>query len=176
MSNDNSIQSQVADQPPHIQNRWACIQAFQAHEFPRCIQLAKDSLKNITSPIEMRLLFVSLLRVGNKPEADEIASQLLPLCEDAPWDKTIIQLILGQIPSAQAISAATDEVQKCEAHFYTAMRLLHNGEPETARFHLLKIMELNFPESHEFLLAATEHELLPKPPVEPRKWWEIWKK
>jgi hypothetical protein len=172
--NSEQFNESLANADPHVKNRWLCIQAFMQRDYQRCVQLARHSLETMTSPVEMRLLLIALQRLGWQDDLNSVSPRLKEAASGVPWEENLLRLILGEVPVEQVIATANNDMQQCEAQFYVAIRLLRENRVEEARSHLLTIMGINFPESYEFLMAATELGDLP-PPAKSRRWWEFWR-
>ncbi len=168
------------DQPP-----WRCMAAFKDQDYVRCVEEARRSLSSGVKPVEIFLMLVALGRLGRQQEAQELAPQFIDALADVPWEQTVIRLIMGQLPVAQALAQARTPVERCQANFYGATRAINEGHFDEAREMLLAAIK-DFPECYEFMLAPLEHERLPpdsrsaadtpppKPPAAEKPWWKFW--
>lgn len=110
-----------------------CLHAFLIKDYPLCLRQAR-SLRANTIGFELsQLILMSFARLLRADEALRFADALLEGVANRPWLEKLLRLSLGQIDGASLLEQASDDRERCRAHYYFGARLLCEGVAEAAR-------------------------------------------
>jgi tetratricopeptide (TPR) repeat protein len=88
-----------------------------------------------------------------QPESEEGARVLAAESAREGWHGRLASLARGALPSGEVLAAAEDRSERCEAHFYAAIRSLRTGDRGAARSELEAAVETGMAGDDEFGMA-----------------------
>ncbi len=109
-----------------------CLISFVEHDYEASVGRAYDLLHEGAGHEILQVLLIALARLDRDEELGRIGSQALEVTRSHPWYSALVQLTLGQVEPSEVAGAASDDTQRCQARFYTAMRLETLGEANQA--------------------------------------------
>ncbi|GAB4217476.1 MAG: hypothetical protein OHK0013_45000 [Sandaracinaceae bacterium] len=99
-------------------------------------------------------LWVEAVRVlAAQPESEEAARVLTAESSREGWHGRLARLARGELPSADVLAAAEDGEERCEAHFYAAIRALRLGDGAAARAELEASIATGMAGDDEYAMA-----------------------
>jgi phosphopantetheinyl transferase (holo-ACP synthase) len=106
----------------------ACGKAFFAERYAECEAIARQLLLSCPSHFLFQLMLISTQRMGQSNVPWPMIASLLSQSVKDVWYRDLLKLTLGQADPAKVLANAKDDDQRCEALFYTAMRLKTLGQ------------------------------------------------
>ncbi len=110
----------------------ACGQAFLAERYAQCEQMARQLMLSCPSHFLFQLMLISTQRMGQSNAPWPMIASLLSQSVKDVWYQDLLKLTLGQADPAKVLANAKDDDQRCEALFYTAMRLKTLGQNQAS--------------------------------------------
>ncbi|MDB5352433.1 MAG: TPR-repeat protein [Planctomycetota bacterium] len=111
----------------------SCFEAFISHDYERCIRQGLPLMEDEVPPEIVQVVLISLERLGQAQALANIGSQALQLTASHAWSHSLIELTLGLTAPESLLASSQTEVQRCQALFYAAERLVTAGETDQAR-------------------------------------------
>ena len=141
-----------------------CIRGFLRQDYPAASQraLALINAGTMTHTL-LQVLLISLQRSGQTKALAKVASQVPEIAKNAPWDRTLLELTLGEGDPNAALSQAQNDEQRGQVFYFTAERMITAGQPERATELLSRAMAL-LPKGFDRVLAATRLSALSSAP------------
>jgi hypothetical protein len=106
------------------------LRAFASRNYDECVRQALVLLRTRKTHELLQALLISLQRLGRTDLLEELRASVLKVTH--PWASTLLKLTLGEAEPAEVLGQAEDDVQRCQAHYYTGARLLTLGLAEAA--------------------------------------------
>jgi len=144
-----------------------CIRGFLREDYPGASQraLALITAGSMTHGL-LQVLLISLQRSGQAELLAQVAAQVPEITRSVPWERTLLDLTLGNADPNSALSQAQDDAQRGQVFYYTAERTITFGPRERATDLLSRAVAL-LPKGLDRILAQSRLAFLSGAPAAP---------
>jgi nephrocystin-3 len=109
-----------------------CVRNFAEQKYNQCVQRALAILDSDVDLELLQIVLISLQRLGKLELVERIGRDGLRVSIDKPWERSLLQLTLGQVSWPDVVFQAADSRQRCQAYYYAGERNLTVGAREPA--------------------------------------------
>jgi hypothetical protein len=142
---------------PSRQERFnECARTFLARDYLAVCEQALAMLNDgFITPGLLQMLLIAAQRSGQADLVRGTAEQIPRITQQVPWERTLLNVTLGETDPDQALSLAADNEQRAQVLFYAAARLITLGQVALAPDLLWRSLAL-YSRGFESVLATGE--------------------